>query len=67
MSWHDGHLTKAVIHSKSDLPCRVVYGDQALGIENHRREILYPHARTKGCPAPAAGKCDSVGKDLSNQ
>jgi len=27
MSWDDGRLTKAVIHSKSGLPCRVVYGD----------------------------------------
>ena len=26
--WDDGRLTKAVIHSKSGLPCRVVYGDQ---------------------------------------
>jgi alpha-L-fucosidase 2 len=26
MSWDDGHLTKALIHSKSDLPCRVVCG-----------------------------------------
>jgi alpha-L-fucosidase 2 len=27
MSWDDGRLTKAVIHSKSGLPCRVVCGD----------------------------------------
>jgi alpha-L-fucosidase 2 len=29
MSWADGHLAKAVIHSKSGLPCRVVCGDQS--------------------------------------
>jgi alpha-L-fucosidase 2 len=28
MSWDDGRLTKAVIRSKSGLPCRVVYGDK---------------------------------------
>ena len=28
MSWKDGRLTKAVIRSKSGLPCRVVYGDK---------------------------------------
>jgi hypothetical protein len=29
MSWEAGRLTKAVIHSKSGLPSRVVYGDQS--------------------------------------
>ena len=29
MSWEAGSLTKAVIHSKSGLPCRVVYGDKS--------------------------------------
>jgi alpha-L-fucosidase 2 len=29
MSWEDGCLTKAVIHSKSGLPCRVVCGDDS--------------------------------------
>ena len=29
MSWNDGHLTQAVIHSKSGLPCKVVCGDQS--------------------------------------
>jgi alpha-L-fucosidase 2 len=28
MSWNNGHLTKAVIRSKSGLPCRVAYGDK---------------------------------------
>ncbi|MHB8957318.1 MAG: glycoside hydrolase family 95 protein [Pirellulaceae bacterium] len=28
MSWNDGHLTQAVIHSKSGLPCKVACGDQ---------------------------------------
>ena len=28
MNWDDGHLTKAVIHSKSGLPCRVVCGNK---------------------------------------
>ncbi len=28
MSWEDGRLAKAVIHSKSGLPCRVVCGDK---------------------------------------
>jgi len=28
MSWDGGCLTKAVIHSKSGLPCKVVYGDK---------------------------------------
>ncbi|MEK6702302.1 MAG: glycoside hydrolase family 95 protein [Planctomycetota bacterium] len=28
MNWENGRLTKAVIHSKSGLPCRVVCGDQ---------------------------------------
>ncbi len=28
MTWKDGRLTQAVIHSKSGLPCKVVYGDQ---------------------------------------
>ena len=28
MSWNDGHLNQAVIHSKSGLPCKVVCGDQ---------------------------------------
>ena len=36
MSWDDGRLTQAVIHSKSGLPCRVVCGEQHLGIQ-HRR------------------------------
>ena len=29
MSWDDGRLTKAVIHSKSGHPCRVVCGDKS--------------------------------------
>ncbi len=29
MSWSDGKLTKAVIHSRSGQPCRVVYGDKS--------------------------------------
>ncbi len=29
MSWDDGRLTQAVIHSKSGLPCKVVCGDQS--------------------------------------
>jgi alpha-L-fucosidase 2 len=28
MSWDEGRLTKAVIHSKSGLPCRVVCGQK---------------------------------------
>ncbi|MBM4155437.1 MAG: glycoside hydrolase family 95 protein [Lentisphaerae bacterium] len=28
ISWDDGRLTKAVIHSKSGLPCRAVWGDK---------------------------------------
>jgi alpha-L-fucosidase 2 len=28
MGWDDGRLTKAVIHSKSGLPCRIVCGDK---------------------------------------
>ena len=28
MSWKDGRLTEAVIHSTSGRPCRVVYGDK---------------------------------------
>jgi len=28
MSWDDGRLTQAVIHSKSGLPCKVVCGDK---------------------------------------
>jgi len=28
MNWDDGHLTQAVIHSKSGLPCRVVCGNK---------------------------------------
>lgn len=30
MTWENGRLTKAVIHSKSGLPCRVVYGGKTL-------------------------------------
>ncbi len=33
MSWKDGRLTRAVIHSKSGLPCRVVYGDKTWELE----------------------------------
>ena len=29
MSWNDGRLTQAVIHSKSGLPCKVVCGDKS--------------------------------------
>ncbi|HTL74588.1 MAG TPA: glycoside hydrolase N-terminal domain-containing protein [bacterium] len=29
LTWNEGRLTKAVIRSKSGLPCRVVYGDQS--------------------------------------
>jgi len=29
MNWADGRLTKAVIHSKAGLPCRVACGDQS--------------------------------------
>jgi alpha-L-fucosidase 2 len=28
MNWKEGRLTRAVIHSRSGLPCRVVYGDK---------------------------------------
>ncbi len=33
MSWKDGRLTKAVIHSRSGQPCRVVYGDRTWELE----------------------------------
>jgi len=33
MSWKDGRLTRAVIHSKSGQPCRVVYGDNNWELE----------------------------------
>jgi len=33
MSWADGRLTQAVIHSKSGLPCRVVCGDKSWELE----------------------------------
>jgi len=33
MSWEDGRLTRAVIHSKSGQPCRVVYGDSTWELE----------------------------------
>jgi alpha-L-fucosidase 2 len=33
MSWKDGRLTEAVIHSKSGQPCRVVYGDRTWDLE----------------------------------
>jgi len=33
MNWKDGRLTKAVIHSKSGLPCRVVYGGRTWELE----------------------------------
>ncbi len=29
MNWKDGHLTQAVIHSKSGLPCKVICGDKS--------------------------------------
>ena len=29
MGWHDGRLTKAVVHSKAGLPCHVVWGDRS--------------------------------------
>jgi alpha-L-fucosidase 2 len=29
MSWEDGRLTRAVIHSKSGLPCKVLCGNQS--------------------------------------
>ena len=28
MSWDDGRLTQAVIHSKSGLPCQVICGEK---------------------------------------
>jgi hypothetical protein len=28
MSWQDGRLTEAVIHSQSNLPCTVICGNQ---------------------------------------
>jgi len=33
MSWEDGCLTKAVIHSKSGLPCQVVCGEKTWDLE----------------------------------
>lgn len=33
MDWKDGQLTRAVIHSRSGLPCRVVYGDKTWELE----------------------------------
>jgi len=33
MSWKDGQLTRAVIHSRSGQPCRVVYGDKTWDLE----------------------------------
>jgi alpha-L-fucosidase 2 len=33
MSWEDGRLTAAVIHSTSGQPCRVVYGDKSWDLE----------------------------------
>jgi alpha-L-fucosidase 2 len=33
LDWKNGKLTKAVIHSKSGLPCRIVYGKKTWEIE----------------------------------
>jgi len=33
ISWKDSRLTKAVIHSRSGQPCRVVYGDRTWELE----------------------------------
>lgn len=33
VSWKNGKLTKAVIHSKAGLPCKVAYGDQVWDVK----------------------------------
>jgi len=43
MSWEDGQLIKAVIHSKAGLPCQVVCGDKTWGL-NTKVGKSYPLA-----------------------
>ncbi len=45
MSWKDGRLTEAVIHSRSGLPCRVVYGERVWELNTTRgKSYLLPIA-----------------------
>ncbi len=46
MDWQDGHLTKAVIRSKSGLPCKVVYGDNVWEFKT-KTGTSYPLALAK--------------------
>jgi alpha-L-fucosidase 2 len=46
MSWKDGRLTEAVIHSKAGLPCKVAYGDRTWELETKAGES-YPLSVTK--------------------
>jgi len=41
ITWKNGRLTKAVIHSRSGLPCEVVYGDKTWNLET-RAGNAYP-------------------------
>ena len=61
MSWADGRLTKAVIHSKSGLPCRVVCGDQSWALNTAAGKsyslplrILSPSEKRRQSPAVPA-------------
>jgi alpha-L-fucosidase 2 len=51
MSWEDGRLTRAVIHSKSGLPCRVVCGEKSWEFNTTAGKSYPLAARTKGFPA----------------
>jgi alpha-L-fucosidase 2 len=42
MTWADGCLTKAVIHSKSGLPCQVVCGDKVWELDTTTAGKSYP-------------------------
>ena len=58
MSWNDGRLTGAVIHSKSGLPCRVVCGDQVWEFKTSAGKS-YPLTPAQGCPRGSVGKLET--------
>ena len=61
MSWDDGRLTKAVIHSKSGLPCRVVCGDKSWEL-NTTAGKSYPLTLAQGVSPGGAKPSDHIKK-----
>ena len=66
MSWEDGRLTKAVIHSKCGLPCRVVCGDKTWEF-NTKTGKSYPLPLAQKVGPPGVRQLERMDGKLSVQ